>query len=135
MVRRSGVSPIHPAAHRILDFLTVIGFAAAPFILALSGPAAWLAWALAAVHLLMTLVTSYPGGPVRSVSFPIHGLVELLVGIVLLALPLVVGWTGTARWFYLTAGGVILLVRQASQFERREATETARSRGNSASVP
>ena len=101
---------IRPRAHRVLDMLTVVGFAVAPFILRLSGPAAWLAWVLAAVHLLMTLATAFPDGAPGPVPFRMHGIVELLVGIVLPVVPFVVGWTGAARWFYLVAGIVILLV-------------------------
>ena len=124
---------IRPAVHRGLDLLTVIGFAVAPFLLALSGPPAWLAWLLAVVHLVMTLATSFPDWPARFVSFRLHGLVEVLVGIVLPALPLAAGWTGTARWFYLIAGGVILIVRLASAIDVGEAGQSATSRGNSAS--
>jgi hypothetical protein len=108
------VALIRPAVHRGLDFLTVTGFAVAPFLLALSGPAAWLAWVLAVVHLAMTGATTFPDGPARFVSFRLHGLVEFLVGIALPALPLAAGWSGTARWFYLIAGGAILIVRLAS---------------------
>lgn len=111
---------INPAAHRILDIVTVVAFAVAPFLLALSGPAAWLAWALAAVHLLLTLGTSFPDGPPRGIPLRLHGLVELLVGIVLLALPFVTGWVGAARWFYMIAGGVILLVRVVSRYDAGE---------------
>ena len=115
---------IRPATHRVLDILTVIGFAVAPFVLRLSGPAAWLAWVLAAVHFLMTLATAFPDrAPApRPVPFRMHGLVELLVGIVLLVVPFVVGWTGAARWFYLVAGILILLVRLGTRFTLRSAT-------------
>ena len=116
---------IRPTVHRVLDLLTVIGFAVAPFILRLSGPAAWLAWVLAAVHLLMTLATSFPDGAPGPVPFRLHGLVELLVAIVLLVVPFVVGWTGAARWFYVVAGIVILLVRLGTRFTVRGATAGA----------
>jgi hypothetical protein len=108
---------LRPTTHRQLDFVTVAAFALAPFVLSLSGPAAWLAWALAAVHLLMTLVTEFPGRPPRPVPLRLHGAVELVVGIVLLVLPLVVGWSGAARWFYMAAGVVILIVRTTSTYD------------------
>lgn len=108
---------LRPTVHRQLDFVTVVAFAVAPFVLSLSGPAAWLAWALAAVHLLMTLATAFPGGPARPVPLPLHGGVELVVGIALLILPLAVGWSGAARWFYMGAGAVILVVRLASTYQ------------------
>ena len=117
---------IRPAVHRVLDLLTVIGFAVAPFILRLSGPAAWLAWVLAAVHLLMTLATSFPGRAPGRVPFRLHGGVELLVGIVLPVVPFVAGWTGAARWFYVVVGIVILLVRLATRFTVRDEAESPR---------
>ena len=107
---------IRPSDHRLLDGLTVIGFAVAPALVPLSGAAAWLAWALAAVHCLMTLATSFPGGPRNIVPLRWHGGVELLVGILLPAAPFVAGWVGSTRWFYLLAGGLILLIRLASRF-------------------
>lgn len=109
---------IRPAIHRQLDFVTVAAFALAPFVLSLSGPAAWLAWVLAGVHLVMTLATAFSAGSTRPVPLRAHGVVELLVGIVLLVLPLAVGWSGAARWFYLAAGGVILVVRLASRYDQ-----------------
>lgn len=108
---------LRPSTHRQLDFITVAAFAVAPFVLSLSGPAAWLAWALAAVHLLMTLLTAFPGGAARPVPLRLHGVVELVVGIVLLVLPLAVGWIGAARWFYMAAGAVILIVRATSMYD------------------
>ena len=107
---------IPPSVHRVLDGLTVVGFALAPFLIPLSGAAAWLAWALAVVHLLMTLATNFPDQRRGMVPLRWHGSVELLVGIALTAVPFVVGWVGPARWFYLLAGGVILVIRLGSRF-------------------
>jgi hypothetical protein len=110
------VTRIPPSTHRLLDGLTVIGFAAAPLLVPLSGPAAWLAWTLATVHLLMTLATRSPDGRWGIVPLRWHGAVELVVGITLPGVPFVAGWVGSERWFYLLAGGVILVIRLASQF-------------------
>ena len=107
---------IRPSDHRLLDGLTVIGFAVAPALVPLSGAAARLAWALAAVHCLLTLATAFPDAPRGIVPFRWHGGVELLVGILLPAVPLLAGWVGPARWFYLLAGGLILLIRLGSRF-------------------
>lgn len=116
---------IRPSTHRLLDFVTVLAFALAPFALSLSGPAAWLAWVLAGVHLLMTLATAFPGGPARPLPLPMHGVVELSVGIVLLVMPLAVEWSGAARWFYVCAGAVILIVRLISKYDIARPSEDA----------
>ncbi len=107
---------IRPSVHRMLDGLTVVGFAIAPFVVPLSGAAAWLAWTLAVVHLLMTLATSFPDGSPGLVPLRWHGTVELLVGIALAGVPFMAGWVGSARWFYLVAGAVVLAIRLGSQF-------------------
>lgn len=101
---------IPAGAHRALDFVTVVAFAVAPTLFGMTGRTATLAYALAAVHLLLTLVTHVPGREARPVPYRVHGLIELVVGAALVALPLLRGWTGGARAFYLGVGAVILLV-------------------------
>jgi hypothetical protein len=102
--------------HRMLDFVTVLGFALAPVVLGLTGLAATLAYILAAVHLALTLLTHFPGRAARPVSLVLHGAIEGVVGIALLLLPWLVGWNGSARAFYEAAGVVILLVWALSAY-------------------
>lgn len=107
---------IPPAVHRSLDLVTVAIFALAPILLHLSGPPAVLSYALAAIHLLLTLVTKFPDVGARPIPFKLHGVIELIVGIVLLVLPWVLGWVGTARTFYTVMGVVILVVWALSSY-------------------
>jgi len=65
--------------HRMLDFVTVLGFALAPVVLGLTGLAATLAYVLAAVHLALTLLTHFPGRAARPVSLVLHGAIEGVV--------------------------------------------------------
>ncbi|MGH7733539.1 MAG: hypothetical protein ACREOE_07550, partial [Gemmatimonadales bacterium] len=83
--------------HRVLDFVTIAGFALAPLLLGLTGFAAALAYVLAAVHLGLTLFTDFPGGRAHLIPLGVHGAVECIVGIVLLALPWLLNWQGAAR--------------------------------------
>lgn len=108
---------IPPSVHRALDLVTVAIFALAPIFLRLNGPAAMLSYALAAIHLLLTLLTRFPDMRNRPVPLRIHGAVELVVGIVLLLLPWIVGWTGNARPFYTTIGVIILVVWALSKYD------------------
>ena len=101
---------IPAGAHRALDFVTVVAFAVAPTLFGMTGRTVMLAYALAAVHLILTLATHVPGREPRPVPYHVHGLIELLVGAALVALPLLRGWTGGARTFYLGVGVVILHV-------------------------
>ena len=98
--------------HAALDIVIVFVFALAPqaSILDLDGSAAILAYVLAGVHLLMTLLTAdLPGVPGSILPLPLHGLIEAVVG---LALGLI-GWLaydGTQQGFYLAMAALILLV-------------------------
>lgn len=108
---------IPSAMHRALDFVTVAIFALAPTLFGMTGRSAMLTYALAVVHLLLTLATRFPDKPTRGViPFKVHGLVELVVGVALVALPLVRQWTGGARIFYLAIGAVILVVYALTRY-------------------
>jgi hypothetical protein len=99
------------SAHGALDYVTVIIFALAPTLFGLTGLAATLAYVLAAVHLLLTLVTAFPLGAAKMVPFHLHGMVELLVSIALALLGwLYFGLDGVNGVFYLLMGVVIFLV-------------------------
>jgi hypothetical protein len=101
---------IPASLHRILDFITITVFAAAPSSLGLTGLASTLSYVLAIVHLAMTLLTRFSPGEGKPVSWKLHGTVESVVGIALLCLPWLAGWSGTSQIFYMAAGAVILLV-------------------------
>jgi hypothetical protein len=99
--------------HGILDLATVAVFLLAPFFFGLGGYVAAVAWGLAVVHLLMTLFTRFPLGLVKVIPFTIHGMVELVVGVVLvLAMPRLLGASlgSPARTFFIGAGVAILVV-------------------------
>lgn len=112
---------IPPSVHRALDLVTVVIFALAPLLLHLSGAPAVLSYTLAGVHLLLTLLTQFPDVGSRPVPLPVHGWVELAVGIVLLILPWLVGWIATARTFYTVMGVIILAVWALSRYPNAHA--------------
>jgi hypothetical protein len=101
--------PISARAHGLLDYVVVVVFALAPTVLGLTGLAALLAYALAGVHLVMTLLTAFPLGVLRVIPFRVHGLVEVVVGPALVVLALAL-FSGAAWGFYLFMGSVILVV-------------------------
>ncbi len=99
--------------HGFLDLVTVGVFLLAPFFFGLGGYVAAVAWGLAVVHLLMTLLTDFPLGLIKVIPFPIHGAVEVVVGVVLVfAMPrlLRAGPGSPARTFFIAAGVAILVV-------------------------
>lgn len=112
-----------PAAlHRVLDFVTIAIFALAPTVLHLTGVPMMVAYALAVVHLILTLLTRFTPTGAGVVPFKLHGVVELIVGIALVVAPFVLGWTGVARTFFAAMGVLIFVVWALSDY----ATEAAR---------
>jgi hypothetical protein len=118
------VGIISPSVHRILDFVVVLLFALAPTVFHLHGNTMYAAYALAAIHLVLTLMTHFPGRTGGSVPFHVHGMVELVVGVVLVAVPLVRHWTYGARTFYLAIGALILVVWALTRY--RDTVEAGR---------
>lgn len=98
--------------HGRLDYLTVLAFAAAPSIFGLTRTPAIVSSALAAVHLALTLITAFPAGAAKIVPLLVHGGIESVVAIALLALPWIFGFASVhaARNFFAGAGVVIFLV-------------------------
>lgn len=98
--------------HGVLDLIVVVAFLLGPLLFGLGGSPAAIAYTLAIVHLLMTLLTRFPMGRWRVIPFPVHGIVELIVGVALLILPSYAGYApgSPARKFYLGMGAVILIV-------------------------
>ena len=115
--RATGMIP--PSAHRLLDFITVVAFTAAPAVLGLAGLPATISYVLAGVHLALTLLTRFSPAGSQPIAFKIHGAVEMVVGPVLIAAPFVLGWQGVAKTFYLAAGVVIAAVWALSAYAER----------------
>jgi hypothetical protein len=110
---------ISDTAHGLLDYLTVATFALAPSILGLSGFAALVSYALAAIHLVMTVLTDMPLGVLKIIPIRLHALVEMLVGPVLVVAALVLPTLlGDKREFFLVMGLVILAVWLLSSYGR-----------------
>ena len=108
---------ISDTTHGILDHLTVALFAIAPSLLGLTGTAAQIPYALAGIHLAMTLLTDMPLGVVKIIPMKLHALVELVVGPVLvvgaLALPALVAG---GQIFYVVMGVLIFVVWLLSHY-------------------
>ena len=98
--------------HGSLDFVTVALLVVGPLLFGLGGSVAAIAWTLAAVHLVLTLVTRFPYGRVPLVPFVVHGLIELAAGAFLIVLPSLAGYApgSPARRFYTIVGVAILVV-------------------------
>ena len=101
---------ISPRIHGIIDFLVVLFLIGSPMFFGLNGFVAIFTYALAIVHLILTLLTDFSSGVLKIIPFPLHGVIELIVGIALIILALTVFKdTGTGKIFYICFGAAVLL--------------------------
>jgi hypothetical protein len=107
---------LSPKIHGILDYAVVLVFLAAPALFGLTGLAAQLSYALAAVHLALTLLTDFSLGALRVIPLTVHGWIELAVAPTLAAAPWILGFGFRARIFYVAAGAAIFLVWCATDY-------------------
>ncbi|MGH6868415.1 MAG: hypothetical protein ACREDA_06005 [Methylocella sp.] len=112
------MKPISLTLHGAIDYLAVLIFAAAPAVIGLSGWPAVLSYALAGIHLLMTLLTDFPAGAIKLVAVTLHNWVERTVGPVLIILAFVPlnEPTQNARIFFGIMGIVILTVERLTAY-------------------
>jgi hypothetical protein len=102
---------ISPRMHGMLDYGTIALFALAPTLFNFDGPYATACYVLAAGYLLITLATDFPLGVMRLIPFPMHGGLELVSGLALLAAPFLFGFhddNTVARNFFMIMGIVFL---------------------------
>jgi hypothetical protein len=76
-----------PRAHGLLDYATVAVFVLQPTVFGLRGLPGALCYALAALHLALTLFTHFPLGRVHRVPFVSHGRLEAVMAGALVVAP------------------------------------------------
>ncbi|MEO5798086.1 MAG: hypothetical protein ABIZ70_01390 [Gemmatimonadales bacterium] len=103
---------INARVHALLDYVVVCLLAVAPTVFHFAGVPATLAYALAAVHLVLTLCTDFPGGVLKLVPLSLHGAVEFVVSLALVGAAWILKFSTdiNARNFYVGTGVLILLV-------------------------
>ena len=112
-LERLGRRPISPAQHAVLDYAVAATFCGVGFALRRSNPAAaGLAFANAGMIVGMSMLTDYPGGVFRSLSFRGHRTGDIVQAVVAGAGPALLGFSTRpeAKYFYaqaLSEAGVI----------------------------
>jgi hypothetical protein len=102
--------------HAYLDYPVAASLIFMPFILRLGqgNPLAlWVSVATGVTALLLTLVTDHKTGVWPLVPYPIHLWIDRLVGVVFLAVPTLLGFTGLDAAYYWVNGFAVLLVTVA----------------------
>lgn len=121
---------LSPKQHGYLDYLIVAVFALAPSLFGFTGIAATVTYALAGVHLLMTLATAFPLGVLKLIPFTVHGAIEFITAIGLLAMPWLLGFTDqpAAKNFYLGSAIVVFIVWAITDYKAADGTRRAAAR-------
>ena len=105
-LERRGRPPISPAQHAVLDYTVAATFCAAGFALRRRNrAAARLAFANAGMIIAMSMLTDYPGGLFRSLSFRGHRRGDIVQALATGAGPLLLGFASRpeATYFYVQA--------------------------------
>lgn len=101
-----------PKAHSLFDVYLICFLFLSPILFGITGPAQWLLWAIGAVHFVVTMASQTPLGKVKLIPFPVHGMIELVVGIVFPFLPLLLGFSdlpNERHLFYGLGFGILIL--------------------------
>ena len=99
--------------HAWLDYPVASSLIALPLLLGLGAShplALWLAVATGVAAFVLTLLTDHELGVVRVLPYPFHLAVDLAVGIVFLAAPVLFGFSGIDAWYYWLNGAAVLFV-------------------------
>lgn len=99
--------------HAYLDYPVAIALMALPFLLGLgqSDPLAlWLAVATGAAAFLLTVLTDHHLGLIRVLPYSLHLSVDFAVGLVFVAAPFMLGFSGLDAVFYWVNGVAVLVV-------------------------
>jgi hypothetical protein len=96
--------------HGILDYFTVLFLLAAPTIFKMEGSLCTFTYVLAGVHLMLTALTNFEPGIFKVIPFRIHGVIELIVSVALIAVAFWFSSNGSDLGFYFYIGLAIVIL-------------------------
>lgn len=102
---------LSPVAHGVIDiaFITVLGMA--PIMFDLEPAVDTACFVMAGGYLLLTLMTDFRYGLLRVVPYPVHGWLDLITGVALLAAPFLFNFeTGSAERNLAWALGAVSVI-------------------------
>ena len=101
-----------PKAHSLFDVYLICFLALSPIMFGMDGLASWILWAVCAVHLLVTALSNTPLGMIKLIPFPVHGMIEFLMGLAFPFIPLAFGFShlpNERHLFYGLSFGILVL--------------------------
>jgi len=99
-------------SHGVIDYLMVILLAIGPGVVGFTNHRlAMFCYALAAVHFLLTIITRFPLGVLKTLPFWLHGTIEIIVAVLLVILPWLANFSkGVLSRNFFVAIGVLIAV-------------------------
>ena len=110
---------LSPRVHGILDYFTVLFLLLSPSLFDMQTPGSVFTYVLAIVHLILTLLTDFPAGVFKVVPLKIHGLIEIIVSIALIAVAVWFRRSGdnVSFYFYLIFAIILFIVWTTSDYK------------------
>ena len=118
---------LSPRVHGYLDYGVVALLLLAPSLFGFAGVPATICYVLAVAHAAMTLLTAFPLGLAKIIPFSIHGAIELLASVFLLAAPWIFEFSAVpaARNFFVASGVALAVVWLITDYRSAYTTTTA----------
>jgi len=115
--------PITPGVHGVLDYVLAVVLVFAPFILGFDSDTASVVSIVAGVHeLQMAMLTAWSRGVVKLIAPAVHGVIDYICVLALLAAPFVFGFDDDrATAFFIVLGVGALGLIAATRFVPDEA--------------
>lgn len=116
---------VSPRVHGVLDYVFGALFLVAPVLFGLTGVPRISAFVVGGALLLVSLLTRYPLGLLRVIPFPVHGGIEFIGSLALIALPWLFGFETTviARNFYVATGIILFALWLTTDYKAAEIGE------------
>lgn len=84
---------IEPVVHNVIDYVLILSLWLSPSLFAFSGTVTIVFYSAGFLHLFNTFCTISPLGLFKIIPFKIHGWVELGLGVLLILLPWILGFS------------------------------------------
>ena len=101
-----------PKAHSLFDVYFICFLFLSPILFGMEGPARWVLWGICAFSVVVASASDTPLGLVKLIPFPVHGMIELVLGIAFPFLPYLLGFSNLPNerhLFYGLSFGTLVL--------------------------
>ena len=108
---------LNSRVHGVVDYLVVLFLLASPTLFGLSEDIACYTYILAGVHFTLTILTKFKFGLIKVIPFKIHGIIEYVVGVVLIAAAFLHHLEGVDKTFVIGFGVAVLVTALITDYK------------------